>query len=436
MSVQVSYKEEPAQNIRRGPWSPEEDRKLLDAIRLYGPANWVRISQSLGSRTPKQCRERYHQNLKPSLNRNPITAEEGQLIEELVAKYGKRWAEIARHLNGRSDNAIKNWWNGGANRRRRASSHAILQDVQPMAQGYPHHVQQPVQQPLQQPVKQLPQPTFNTGIFDPYQYSQRQSLPSLQQQQQQQQQQSLSQPSHAQHTQAPILPPIKRSSSISHEVYFQQPGLKRLIDEYGNNPPARRHSTQTILTTAASSPYSRTGSSRNSSISEYNGMNNLLNSSATSRRSSLAHDLFPNHMAKRQGSYSSSYLSPNLQTSHGPPMPGLMPLTPLSSLPTSNGNGATSVYQKQNDAIQQNHIQLPPPQQLISSLQTTEVKDDVFKKEFSFSSASVTLPPPTSTSASASTNGSFKNSTPPDNNEGTPNTIGEKGVMNISNLLV
>ena len=108
-------------NTRRGPWSPLEDKKLLDLIAIFGPTNWVRILNSLATRTPKQCRERYHQNLKPSLNRSPITAEEGELIESLVAKYGKKWAEISRHLNGRSDNAIKNWWNGGASRKRRAS---------------------------------------------------------------------------------------------------------------------------------------------------------------------------------------------------------------------------------------------------------------------------------------------------------------------------
>ncbi|KAL6704058.1 hypothetical protein ACN47E_008822 [Coniothyrium glycines] len=104
---------------RRGPWSQHEDQWLVNLVARNGPHNWVRISQEIGSRSPKQCRERYHQNLKPSLNHDPITAEEGELIEKMVAEMGKRWAEIARRLKGRSDNAVKNWWNGGQNRRKR-----------------------------------------------------------------------------------------------------------------------------------------------------------------------------------------------------------------------------------------------------------------------------------------------------------------------------
>lgn len=76
-------------STRRGPWSSEEDLRLLSLIDDHGPTNWVRISQILGSRTPKQCRERYHQNLKPSLNHSPISEEEGIYIEQLVAQYGK-----------------------------------------------------------------------------------------------------------------------------------------------------------------------------------------------------------------------------------------------------------------------------------------------------------------------------------------------------------
>ncbi|OLN97519.1 Myb-like DNA-binding protein myb-1 [Colletotrichum chlorophyti] len=104
---------------RRGPWSQQEDSYLMQLVNDQGPLNWVRIAQALGTRTPKQCRERFHQNLKPTLNHEPITPEEGAQIEMLVNEIGKRWAEIARRLHGRSDNAVKNWWNGSQNRRKR-----------------------------------------------------------------------------------------------------------------------------------------------------------------------------------------------------------------------------------------------------------------------------------------------------------------------------
>ncbi|RMD39397.1 hypothetical protein DV735_g5741, partial [Chaetothyriales sp. CBS 134920] len=112
-------------STRRGPWLPQEDATLLHLVHLSGPNNWVRISQHMQHRSPKQCRERYHQNLKPSLNHEPISNDEGELIEQLVQEIGKRWAEIARRLGNRSDNAVKNWWNGSMNRRRRNTPHGV-----------------------------------------------------------------------------------------------------------------------------------------------------------------------------------------------------------------------------------------------------------------------------------------------------------------------
>ncbi|CAI7611523.1 unnamed protein product [Penicillium palitans] len=107
-----------APSRRRGPWDPKEDQMLLQIMSEHENNDWVRISQHMHNRSPKQCRERYHQNLKPSLNKNPISEFEGLVIEHMVNEIGKRWAVIARQLDNRSDNMVRNWWNSRMNRQR------------------------------------------------------------------------------------------------------------------------------------------------------------------------------------------------------------------------------------------------------------------------------------------------------------------------------
>jgi hypothetical protein len=82
-------------------------------------------------RSPKKCRERYHQNLKSGLTDESITPEEGILIEMMVREICKNWTEIARRLGHRSDSGVRNWWNGSVNRRRRSHMHHNEQPSRP-----------------------------------------------------------------------------------------------------------------------------------------------------------------------------------------------------------------------------------------------------------------------------------------------------------------
>ncbi|THW60804.1 hypothetical protein D6D19_10060 [Aureobasidium pullulans] len=112
--------------FRRGAWTVEEDRAMIDLLSDHGARDWVKISGLLATRTPKQCRERYCQILRPGLNHSPITEEEGRIILELVSQMGTRWAHIARKLANRSDNIVKNWWYANVQRRRRVTNRKFL----------------------------------------------------------------------------------------------------------------------------------------------------------------------------------------------------------------------------------------------------------------------------------------------------------------------
>jgi hypothetical protein len=98
------------QPMHIGIWTQNETEKLVSAVKIYGSNHCEKCSDFIGTRTPKQCRDKWLYSFQPDLNKSAFQDWEDRIIIHLQKLIGNRWSKIANSLPGRTPSSVKNRW--------------------------------------------------------------------------------------------------------------------------------------------------------------------------------------------------------------------------------------------------------------------------------------------------------------------------------------
>jgi len=78
--------------LKKGPWTPEEDKVLVAHIQRFGHGNWRALPKQAGLlRCGKSCRLRWINYLRPDIKRGNFSKEEEDSIIRLHDQLGNRY---------------------------------------------------------------------------------------------------------------------------------------------------------------------------------------------------------------------------------------------------------------------------------------------------------------------------------------------------------
>lgn len=103
-------------SVARVRWLESDDKQLIQLVSEFGH-NWPLIAARMEGRTSKQVKERWTNQLDPSISTEPWTAEDDQHLVELIRDLGHSWCEIARRMKGRTESMVKNRFHANLRKR-------------------------------------------------------------------------------------------------------------------------------------------------------------------------------------------------------------------------------------------------------------------------------------------------------------------------------
>jgi hypothetical protein len=109
-SITLLLIDEKDQKINIGIWTKEETHKLISATVMDGKMDWKKCSDFIGTRTARQCRDKWSYSLQPDEKKTGFEKWEDQTIIKMQQLLGNKWSMIANYLPGRTSNSVKNRW--------------------------------------------------------------------------------------------------------------------------------------------------------------------------------------------------------------------------------------------------------------------------------------------------------------------------------------